>query len=161
MPDGSTFMFASAKARGGVPSAKKRFPLPSRTGRGIAASTVRQKERAMRTLRNVALAACGMFVVVSPLLAHHEWPVDRTRVITMKGAVAAYRWANPHVMIDLDVEANGTIEKWTVGGSSPQFMTTCGWNKKTLTPGRHHCSRLSLQGRIHRGPNADNLDAEG
>jgi len=76
-----------------------------------------------------------MFVAVSPLLAHHEWPVDRTRVITMKGAVAAYHWANPHVMIDLDVEANGTIEKWTVGGSSPQFMTTCGWNKKTLKPG--------------------------
>lgn len=28
-----------------------------------------------------------------------------------------------------------SIEKWKVGGSSPQFMTTCGWNKKTLQPG--------------------------
>jgi len=38
-------------------------------------------------------------------------------------------------MIALDVQADGTIEKWTVGGSSPQFMTTCGWDKKKLKPG--------------------------
>jgi hypothetical protein len=38
-------------------------------------------------------------------------------------------------MILLDVHANGTIEQWKVGASSPQFMKTCGWDKKTLRPG--------------------------
>jgi hypothetical protein len=88
----------------------------------------------MGTLRTLALVA-GMFVVVPPVLAHHEWPVDQSRPITVTGRVTGVRWANPHVMIYLDVDAGGTVEKWTVGGSSPQFMTTCGWSKKTLHPG--------------------------
>src|SRR5579864_7098967 len=32
MPDGKACVLSSANARGGVPSAKRRFPLPSRTG---------------------------------------------------------------------------------------------------------------------------------
>ena len=89
----------------------------------------------MRTLRILALGVIGAVVAASPLLAHHEWPVDRTKRVTIQGTVTAFTWANPHVMIALDVEANGTNETWKVGGSSPQFMTTCGWNKKTLKPG--------------------------
>ena len=89
----------------------------------------------MRTLRKFALGVLGVLVAASSLLAHHEWPVDQTKQITITGTVTAFTWANPHVMIAVDVEANGTIEKWKVGGSSPQFMTTCGWNKKSLTPG--------------------------
>ena len=64
-------------------------------------------------------------MAASPLLAHHEWPVDRTNRVTVQGTVTAFTWANPHVMIALDVQANGTIEKWTVGGSSPRFMAAC------------------------------------
>ena len=89
----------------------------------------------MSTLRKLVLAVVGLLGAASPLLAHHDWPVDRTKRITLQGTVTALRWGNPHVMIALDVSANGTIEQWTVGGSSPQFMTTCGWNKKSLTPG--------------------------
>jgi len=89
----------------------------------------------MRTLRTFAFLVGGLCALVTPLLAHHEWPVDQTRPITIHGTVTEVRWANPHVMIYLDVDANGTVDKWTVGGSSPQFMTTCGWNKKTLQPG--------------------------
>jgi uncharacterized protein DUF6152 len=83
----------------------------------------------------LATAVIWALVAANPLLAHHEWPVDQTRQVTILGTVTAFTWANPHVMIALDVPANGTIEKWTVGGSSPQFMTTCGWDKKKLKPG--------------------------
>jgi hypothetical protein len=38
-------------------------------------------------------------------------------------------------MIALDGWANGTIEKWKAGGSSPSFMTACGWNKKSSQAG--------------------------
>lgn len=89
----------------------------------------------MKTLRTLALSVIGTVVAASPLLAHHAWPVDRTKRITIQGTVTAFTWANPHVMIALDVQANGTLEKWKVGGSSPQFMAACGWNKKTLKPG--------------------------
>jgi hypothetical protein len=89
----------------------------------------------MRTLRECVLGVIAALVAVSPLLAHHEWPVDQTKRVTVQGTVTAFTWANPHVMIALDVQANGTIEKWTVGGSSPKFMAACGWDKKSLKPG--------------------------
>ena len=89
----------------------------------------------MRTLRKLSLGVIGSLVAASPLLAHHEWPVDRTKQVTVQGTVTAFTWANPHVMIALDVQANGTIEKWKVGGSSPKFMAACGWDKNTLKPG--------------------------
>lgn len=89
----------------------------------------------MRALRRRALGVVGALLASSPLLAHHDWLVDQTRRITVQGTVTAFTWANPHVMIAVDVDASGTTEKWTLGGSSPQFMTTCGWNKKTLKPG--------------------------
>jgi hypothetical protein len=69
------------------------------------------------------------------LLAHHEWPVDRTRQVTVTGTVTAYTWADPHVMIALDVQANGTIEKWKVGGSNTKNSAANGWDKNTLKPG--------------------------
>jgi len=89
----------------------------------------------MRTLRTLALSAIGTLVAASPLLAHHDWPVDRTRQITVTGTVTAYTWADPHVMIALDVQANGTIEKWKVGGSNKKNSSVNGWDKNTLKPG--------------------------
>jgi len=89
----------------------------------------------MNTLRTRVLSVIGAPVVASPVLAHHEWPVDQTRLFTITGTVTAYTWADPHVMIALDVQANGTIEHWKIGGSSPKFMTACGWDRKALKPG--------------------------
>ena len=89
----------------------------------------------MRTLWTLSLGALGALVAANPLLAHHEWPVDRTTQVTITGTVTAFTWANPHVTIALDVQADETIERWKVGGSSPNFMTACGWNKQTLKPG--------------------------
>jgi hypothetical protein len=89
----------------------------------------------MTTLRKVALSVMGILVAASPLLAHHDWLVDPTKQVTLHGTVNAFTWANPHVMIALDVQANGIIETWKIGGSSPKFMTACGWDKKTLKPG--------------------------
>jgi len=74
-------------------------------------------------------------VAASPLLAHHDWPVDRTKQITVTGTVTAFIWADPHVTIALDVQGNGTIEKWKLGGSSKKNSEVNGWNKNTLKPG--------------------------
>ena len=89
----------------------------------------------MRTLRTLALSVIGALVVASPMLAHHEWPVDQTRPVTITGTVTAYTWADPHVMIGLDVPANGTIEKWRVGASSKKYTAAGGWDRNTFKPG--------------------------
>jgi len=86
--------------------------------------------RAVIAIAVVALAAA------SPLLAHHSWPVDTSRAVTVKGTVTGYEWGNPHVMIGLDVKADdGSTEKWSVGGPSTTRMEANGWDKTTLKPG--------------------------
>jgi len=89
----------------------------------------------MRTRRKVALSVMATLVAASPVLAHHEWPVDRTRQVTVTGSVTAYIWADPHVMIALDVQANGTVEKWRVGASSKKYTAAGGWDRNTFKPG--------------------------
>jgi hypothetical protein len=70
-----------------------------------------------------------------PVLAHHSWPVDTSRAVTVTGTVTGYEWGNPHVMIGLDVKADGATEKWSVGGPSTTRMEANGWDKGTLKPG--------------------------
>ena len=90
----------------------------------------------MKTLRTFALGAMGMIVAAGAVFAHHAWPVDRTKEVTVKGTVTAYTWSDPHVMIALDVMApNGTLEKWEVGGPSMNRMSGNGWDRSTLKPG--------------------------
>ncbi len=84
----------------------------------------------------LAIGAVGILAAASPLLAHHSWPVDMSREVTVKGTVTEYNWGNPHVMIGLEVRADdGTIEKWSVGGPSPTRMTGNGWDKNSLKMG--------------------------
>ena len=86
-----------------------------------------------------ALVALGLVAIVvwaTPLLAHHSWPVDRSRSVTVSGTVTGYEWGSPHVMIGLDVRAeNGSVEKWNVGGPSPNRMEANGWTPTTLKTG--------------------------
>lgn len=84
----------------------------------------------------VALGAAGILAAASPLVAHHSWPVDCSTPITVTGTVLGYTWANPHVMIGLEVTADdGTTENWTVGGPSLRRMAENAWDRDTLQPG--------------------------
>jgi hypothetical protein len=88
------------------------------------------------TRLQILALAVGIAAAATPLLAHHSWPVDTNREVTVKGTVTGYNWANPHVMIDLDVQAaNGKMEKWDVGGPSTARMSGNGWDRTTLKPG--------------------------
>jgi hypothetical protein len=87
-------------------------------------------------LQVLALGAIAILAATSPLFAHHSWPVDMTREITVRGTVTGYDWGNPHVMIGLDVKTDsGKLEKWNVGGPSTSRMANNGWDKGTLKPG--------------------------
>ena len=86
--------------------------------------------------RILAFATVAILAAATPLLAHHSWPVDMSREITVKGTVTDYNWGNPHVMIGLEVRTeNGTVEKWNVGGPSTSRMEANGWHKGSLKLG--------------------------
>jgi hypothetical protein len=84
----------------------------------------------------VLALAVGIAAAATPLFAHHSWPVDTSREVTVKGTVTGYSWTNPHVMIGLNVQdTSGKMEKWDVGGPSTARMSGNGWDNRTLKPG--------------------------
>jgi hypothetical protein len=71
-----------------------------------------------------------------PLSAHHVWPVNQQKLVTVKGTVVEFEWGNPHPMITLDVQTtDGKKEKWQVGGPALNRMEANGWSKTTVKPG--------------------------
>ena len=89
----------------------------------------------MTRLQILALAAFVTLAAAGPLFAHHSWPVDFSKMVTVKGTVTSFNWGNPHVMFGMDVQAAGGVQKWNVGGPSTNRMAGNGWYKDTLKPG--------------------------
>jgi hypothetical protein len=88
------------------------------------------------TKRLLALAIIGLVSLTMPVLAHHSWPVNMDKLVTVKGMVMAFAWENPHPMITLEVRTDdGKTETWQVGGPAINRMEANGWNKGTLKPG--------------------------
>ncbi len=86
---------------------------------------------------------CAAVVVVAllasstiPLLAHHAWPVDMGKLVTVTGTVTKVEWSAPHPMFTLEVRAaNGRAETWQIGGPAIVRMEANGWTKTTLKVG--------------------------
>ena len=90
----------------------------------------------MKTLSVSALVVFALVSAVVPLSAHHSWPISYDRLVTVKGTVVEFKWANPHPMMTLEVQANdGKTEKWLVGGPAIIRMEANGWTKTTVKPG--------------------------
>ena len=71
-----------------------------------------------------------------PISAHHSWPVDMSKLVTVKGTVMEVMWENPHPMFTLEVRtSDAKTEKWTVGGPAINRMEANGWTKTTVKPG--------------------------
>lgn len=90
----------------------------------------------MKTLCVPAFVILALVSAAVPLSAHHSWPVSMDRLVTVKGTVTEFAWANPHPMMTLEVQTNdGRTEKWMVGGPAIIRMTANGWTKTTVKPG--------------------------
>ena len=71
-----------------------------------------------------------------PLSAHHSWPVNMDRLVTVKGTVIQFAWENPHPMMTIEVHtSDGRTEKWQAGGPAVIRMAANGWSKTTVKPG--------------------------
>src|ERR1700676_1726385 len=90
----------------------------------------------MKTLCVPAFVVLTLVAAVMPLSAHHSWPISYDRLVTVKGTVVEFKWANPHPMMTLEVQANGgRTERWENGGPAIIRMEANGWTKTTVKPG--------------------------
>ena len=90
----------------------------------------------MKTLCVPAFVILTLVSAVMPLSAHHSWPISNDRLVTVKGTVIDFRWANPHPMMTLEVQGNdGRTEQWQIGGPAINRMESNGWTKTTVKPG--------------------------
>jgi hypothetical protein len=90
----------------------------------------------MKTLCVPAFVILTLVTGVMPLAAHHSWPVSFQRLVTVKGTVTDFVWANPHPMMTIEVQGDdGRTEKWLIGGPAINRMEANGWTKTTVKRG--------------------------
>jgi Family of unknown function (DUF6152) len=90
----------------------------------------------MKALLSPVLVVLALLSGAASLSAHHSWPVSREQLVTVKGTVTEFTWANPHPMITLEVRTDdGKTEKWLIGGPAINRMEANGWTKSTIKPG--------------------------
>jgi hypothetical protein len=70
--------------------------------------------------------------------AHHSTAIyDSDNPIELTGKVSAWKFTNPHCLIELEVVAeNGETQMWTLEGSNTSLMFRRGWTPETLKPGQ-------------------------
>lgn len=90
-------------------------------------------------MKSSRIAAFVILILVSTfarISAHHSWPVNFDKLVTVKGTVKEIQWSNPHPMFSLEVATDeGKMEKWVVGGPALNRMEANGWTKTTVKPG--------------------------
>ena len=90
----------------------------------------------MKALLIPGFLGLTLFSAAVSLSAHHQWPVSRDRLVTVKGTVTEFVWSNPHPMITVTVTAaGGQTEKWLIGGPALNRMEASGWTRTTVKPG--------------------------
>src|SRR5215510_14843818 len=95
-----------------------------------------RRRTTMKALCVPVFVILALVCVVVPLSAHHSWPVSYDRLVTVKGTVVEFLWANPHPMMTLEVQTtDGRMEKWQIGGPAINRMEANGWTRTTVKPG--------------------------
>ena len=90
----------------------------------------------MKTLLVSVVVTLTVVASAVSLSAHHSWPVNMDKLVTVKGTVMEFAWENPHPMITLEVRTDdGKVEKWLIGGPAINRMEANGWTKATVKPG--------------------------
>jgi hypothetical protein len=89
----------------------------------------------MRRLRSAVLIAMAWAVPVS---AHHSFAVYEPNVqIKMSGTVTKFKWANPHVYLEIDAAdaKSGETRHWLLECASTSILNRAGWKFNMLKPG--------------------------
>jgi hypothetical protein len=84
------------------------------------------------------MAFVVVFIGLSvPLFAHHgAASYDTGHPIMVTGTATEYIWANPHVILKLDVkDDSGNITHWVLEAWNPVTQTSRGWTKNSFKAG--------------------------
>jgi hypothetical protein len=78
-----------------------------------------------------------LLVAAIPVAAHHSFAAqyDRTKSVTMKGAVTKLEWMNPHIYFYIDVKDSDTVVNWAIEGGAPSSLYRNGWRLDSLKVG--------------------------
>jgi hypothetical protein len=92
--------------------------------------------RLVRILVAAVLAASGAVAGSGAASAHHSAAMfDDAKVLELTGTVKELQWTNPHIWLQLIVDANGTKTEWSIEGGSPNTLSRRGWRATTFKPG--------------------------
>jgi len=93
----------------------------------------------------------ALLLVSLQVAAHHSGSMyDDERSIKFQGTVVKFKWANPHVYIEIETK-NDTGENvtWFIEGLAPTGMVANGWTRMSLVPGEE----ITVTGSPARIPN--------
>jgi hypothetical protein len=74
---------------------------------------------------------------VSAFAHHGGSEYDTQNLLTLKGTVTDFIWANPHCQVFLDVKKDdaGKVVNWGIETLAPAVLKRAGWSPETLHPG--------------------------
>jgi len=76
-------------------------------------------------------------LLAGPALAHHSFAMfDHDHQVRLTGTVTHFKWANPHVYIDLDVPGDsGDPKHYTIECANPGILDRSGWKFNMIKAG--------------------------
>jgi hypothetical protein len=84
------------------------------------------------------LAALGLVIPATPLLAHHgtAGSYDQNKTVTVQGTVKEFWWRNPHSALFVDAkDESGKDVTYALEMGSPQTLVKFGYTRTTFRPG--------------------------
>jgi hypothetical protein len=87
------------------------------------------------TMRTSTAGLVLLLFLGAPALAHHGLAAfDQATKVTVKGTVTAFRFVNPHAVVEFDVKDDaGQVQGWQAELTTPNRLK--GWTATSLEPG--------------------------
>src|ERR1700687_2047368 len=98
-----------------------------------------QSERCL--VKNSRIASLGLMVglllfSVTAFAHHGGSEYDTKNLVTMKGTVTEFHWANPHCQVMFDAKDDaGKVVNWAIETLAPAVLKRAGWRPDTLHAG--------------------------
>ena len=89
-------------------------------------------------MRNVLLTTALLMMAVAEAAAHHSFAVffDETKSVTVSGSVTAFRFTNPHAIIEITRKTpQGQVETWRAETNAVTLLRRRGWTADSLKAG--------------------------
>jgi hypothetical protein len=99
---------------------------------------IRTDHQRLQLALSTALLSAVTLLVASPAPAHHSFAAfEDVRVRTLEGTVAAFQWANPHIMLTVRTKPEGLSrpQEWTIVTSGPAILRRFGWRRDSIKAG--------------------------